>query len=253
MSDDLATVSAAQAVSPAQIVAFLKSTLQYKSICQSILQQSVIEQVAQERALAIDPTIVQKAGEQQRIELRLERATDALAWLADQQITPQDWERGLVAKLLRDRLIDNLFALEIEKRFAENRLNYDRVVLYQIVVEQPELAQELFYRIEASEASFFDLAYQFDCDTERRMRSGFEGVIQRWQLQPAVASAVFNAQPGELVGPIQTSLGYHVMWVRECLPAELSDNLRQELLEGLFQEWIQGELTYRLYHQFEPA
>jgi parvulin-like peptidyl-prolyl isomerase len=154
-----------------------------------------------------------------------------------------------VANLLRDRLITDLFTQDVEKRFAENRLNYDRVVLYQIVVEQPELAQELFYQIEAGEACFFDLAYQFDRDVERRLRSGFEGIIQRWQLQPAVAAVVFNAQPDELVGPVQTSLGHHIMWVREYLPAELTVELRQELSAGLFQEWLQGELTYRLYHQ----
>ena len=80
-----------------------------------------------------------------------------------------------------------------------------------------------------------------------------QGVIQRWELQPAIAPQVFNARVGELTGPISTNAGYHILWVREFLPAELTDALRAELLQALFQEWLQAELTYRLYHQPEPV
>jgi parvulin-like peptidyl-prolyl isomerase len=253
MTEDLATGSLGHAISPDHFVAFLKSTVQYKAIGQSILYQKLIDQVALEHDLALTDREVQQAGEQQRSGLRLERAADTLAWLADQQVTPQEWEEGIRDRLLREKLAAHLFSKEAEKRFVENRLSYDRVVLYQIVVATAELAQELFYRIEAGESSFFDVAYEFDIDAERRRRSGFEGVIQRWELQPAIATQVFNARVDELTGPIQTSAGYHILWVREFLPAELTDALRAELLQSLFQEWLQAELTYRLYHQPEPA
>lgn len=244
---------ASSQVASAQVIQILKQTLQYKSISQDILYQGLVAQVAQERGIVLSEAEVQQAGEQQRSQLRLERAADTLAWLADQQVTPQDWEQGIRDRLLREKLAAHLFTQEAEKRFVENRLSYDRVVLYQIVVPQLELAQELFYRIEAGESNFFDVAYEFDTDPDRRRRSGFEGVIQRWELQPAIATQVFSARAGELAGPIQTNAGYHILWVREFLPAELTDALRQELLQALFQEWLQAELTYRLYHQPEPV
>jgi parvulin-like peptidyl-prolyl isomerase len=237
----------------AQVIGALKQTLRYKSVNQDILHQMVVTDVARERGVQLTDAEVQQAGEQQRSELRLERATDTLAWLADQQVTPQEWEQGIRDRLLRAKLAEHLFASEAEKRFVENRLSYDRVVLYQIVVPQLEFAQELCYRIEAGESSFFDVAYEFDIDPERRRRSGFEGVIHRWELQPAIATQVFNARVGELAGPIPSNGGYHILWVREFLPAELTNALRQELLQALFQEWLQAELTYRLYHQPEPV
>jgi hypothetical protein len=48
-------------------------------------------------------------------------------------------------------------------------------------------------------------------------------------------------------------MGHHVLWVKDFLPAELTAALRQELIQSLFQEWLQGEFTYRLYHQPEAA
>jgi parvulin-like peptidyl-prolyl isomerase len=240
-------------VLPEQIVSTLKQSMQYKSLTQDVLYQLLVRQVVAEHGLVLTDAEVQQAGEQQRSQLRLERAADTLAWLADQQVTPQEWEQGIRDRLLREKLAAHLFTQEAEKRFIEHRLSYDRVVLYQIIVATAELAQELCYRIEAGESSFFDVAYEFDIDPDRRRRSGFEGVIQRWELQPAIATQVFNARVGELTGPIPTNAGYHILWVREFLPAELTDALRQELLQALFQEWLQAELTYRLYHQPEPA
>jgi parvulin-like peptidyl-prolyl isomerase len=253
MAEDLAMGSFDYSIAPNHLVGFLKSAIQYKAICQSTLHQRLIGQVAREHGLVLTEGEVQQAGERQRSELRLERASDTLAWLADQQVTPQEWEQGIRDRLLREKLAAHLFSKEAEKRFIENRLSYDRVVLYQIIVATVELAQELFYRIEAGESSFFDVAYAFDIDPDRRRRSGFEGVIQRWELQPAIAPQVFNARVGELTGPISTNGGYHILWVREFLPAELTDALRAELLQSLFQEWLQAELTYRLYHQPEPV
>jgi parvulin-like peptidyl-prolyl isomerase len=240
-------------VAPAQVIAVLKQTLRYKAINQDMLHQMVVADVARERGVQLTDAEVQQAGEQQRSELRLERATDTLAWLADQQVTPQEWEQGIRDRLLRAKLAEHLFASEAEKRFVENRLSYDRVVLYQIIVADAALAQELFYRIDAGESSFFDVAYEFDVDPARRQRSGFEGVIHRWELQPAISTLVFNATAGTLAGPIQTNAGHHILWVREFLPATLTDDRRQELLQALFQEWLQAELTYRLYHQPESV
>ncbi len=65
-------------------------------------------------------------------------------------------------------------------------------------------------------------------------------------LLPEIASPVFEAKKGAVVGPIQTGLGWHVIRVKEFLPesvtpfAELKDKLRTELenislTEELFQ------------------
>jgi hypothetical protein len=175
-------------VLPEQIVSALKQSMQYKSLTHEVMCQLLVQQVAAEHGLALTDGEVQKAGERQRSELRLERAADTLAWLADQQVTPPEWEQGIRDRLLREKLAKHLFAKEAEKRFAENRLSYDQVVLYQIIVAQPELAQELFYRIEAGESSFFDVAYEFDQAADRRQRSGFEVRSRHRSLMPAKAN-----------------------------------------------------------------
>ncbi len=129
-------------------VAFLKSNMQYKSICSSILHQEIIAQAAIERGIIITPEEIQIKADEFRLQNRLEKTWDTLAWLLEQMITAEEWEAGIRDRLLADKLADHLFTREVERVFDQNRTNFDRVLLYQIIVSEEALAQELFYQIE---------------------------------------------------------------------------------------------------------
>jgi parvulin-like peptidyl-prolyl isomerase len=142
-----------------------------------------------------------------------------------------------------------MFGAEVEKTFAENRLNFDRVSLYQIGFTDEKLAQEIFYQIEEQEVSFYMAAHIYDVDQQRRSRCGYEGVLYRWTLPSAIAAAIFAGEPGQVAGPIAVEKAYYLVMMEQFLPAELTDELRQELLDGLFQQWLQGELNYWMHNQ----
>ena len=236
-------------IEPDRIVSFLKRNIQLREVYEKILQQSVIERVARERGIAVTPEEIQAEAERQRRERRLEKASDTLAWLAAQKITPDDWEAGICDRLLAQKLADHLFAKEVEKFFAQNRLDFDRVLLYQIIVTDFNLAQELFYQIEEREISFYEAAHLYDIDEKRRQQCGFEGKLDRWQFKPDIAAAVFGAPIGVASGPLQTALGYHLFMVEEFIPAELTPQRYQDILDRIFKEWLTSELNYMLYSQ----
>jgi parvulin-like peptidyl-prolyl isomerase len=233
---------------PEEILDFLRQTIRYKEIYQSILHQKVIEQAAQEREISITPEEVQADADRQRSEKRLEKAADTFAWLADEMITVEDWEVGICDRLLAQKLAKSLFAKEVTKYFAQNRLDFDQVFLYQIIVPYERIAQELFYQIEEEEISFYEAAHLYDIDEKRRHQCGFEGKLDRWSLKPDIAAAVFDAQPGEIVGPLKTEQGYHLFRVEEFIQAELTPERYQEILDQMFQEWLASELNYMLHN-----
>jgi parvulin-like peptidyl-prolyl isomerase len=229
-------------IEPEEIISFLKSNMNLKEIYQNILFQRVIRHVAHERGISITVEEIEAEADRIRREKRLEKATDTLAWLADQLVTPHDWEMGIYASLLAQKLAEELFAQEVKKVFLQNRLDFEQVVLYQIIVSSEKFAQELFYQIEEGEISFYQAAHLYDIDEHRRYKCGYEGKINRFSLQSDIAAVVFSKPPKQLIGPLKTEQGYHLFMVEEFLSAELTAERYQEILNNMFQHWLASEL-----------
>ena len=235
-------------IEASEIIELLRRELQLKTFSQKVLQKKVIEKAAQERGLTVTPEEVQVVGDQLRREKRLEKAADTIAWLVDQMISVEDLEAGIRDRLLAQKLAEHLFSKEVEKVFVQNKLQFDQIILYQIVVANQQLAQELFYQIQEGEISFFDAAHLYDIDENRRHLCGCEGKVYRWGLKPEIAVAVFSAQPGEVIRPIETERGYHLFLVEKFLPAELTPQRYQEILHNMFNEWLSNEVNYLLHN-----
>lgn len=227
-----------------EIINFLKSEMSYKEVCQKILYQRVISQTARERGIIVTAEEVEAEANRQRRERSLEKATDTLSWLADELMTLHDWEVAIQNNLLAQKLAEMLFTQEVEKFFAQNRLEFEQVILYQIVVANEKLAQELYYQIEEDEISFYDAAHLHDIDSDRRHKCGYEGKIYRWVLQPKIATVVFSTPQNQLIGPLKTEQGFHLLMVEEFIPAELTTQRYEEILNKMFKHWLATELEH---------
>lgn len=229
-----------------EFVAWLKKSLQFKQTFRDLLSQRIINREARSRGVQLTDAEVQAIGDEFRLTHQLEKAADTIAWLTEEMISAEDWEAGIRDRLLTTKLKEAMFGAEVERVFIENRVNFDQVSLYQIVVPYGQLAQELFYQIEEREISFFEAAHLYDIDPKRRENCGYEGRLYRWSLLPEMAAIVFGATSGELLRPIQIEENHHVILVDQLIDAELSDAIRTEILDNLFDEWIKGELDYLL-------
>ncbi|WP_066383638.1 MULTISPECIES: peptidylprolyl isomerase [unclassified Anabaena] len=233
-------------IAPEEIVHFLKTEMNLKEVYQKILFNKVIWQVAEERGITLTTEEIEAEANRQRRERSLEKAADTMAWLANQLMTPDDWEMGIRDRLLSQKLAHVLFAAEVEAFYEKNQREFEQVILYQIIVESEKLAQEIYYQIEDGEISFYEAARLYDLDDVRRKKCGYEGKIYRFNLPSNIASVVLRKQPQELIGPLQTEEGYHLLMVEEFLAAELTPDKYQEILNNLFHKWLNVELNNRL-------
>jgi parvulin-like peptidyl-prolyl isomerase len=233
-------------VEPQEIVNFLKSEINFKEVCQKILFEKVICQAAQKRGIIVTTEEIEAEANRQRHEKRLEKATDTLSWLTDELISFDDWEVGIRNHLLSEKLAQTLFAKEVESFFLQNSLSFEQVIFYQIIVDSHKLAQELYYQIEEGEISFYDAAHLYDIDDKRRKKCGYEGKVYRCSIEADIADVIFATIPSQLIGPLKTHRGYHLLMVEELIPAELSPEKYQEILNNMFQQWLARELDYML-------
>ncbi|MEM9508727.1 MAG: peptidylprolyl isomerase, partial [Cyanobacteria bacterium P01_E01_bin.35] len=236
-------------IETAEIEEHLKRELKLKQICFDILQKKIVAEAASSRNIEVTESEIEAEANQIRCSLRLEKAADTLDWLADNFLDPDSWEIAINQHLLADKLAKALFDDQVEPYFAQNRLNFDRFVLYQLVVPYEKLAQELFYQIEEEEISFYQAAHLYDVDEQRRYVCGYEGKVHRWDYPPDMAAAIFKTPVpiGEVIGPIKSQQGYHLFKIEDYLPAQLTPKLRQEIIEQIFKQWLNSELNYMIH------
>ncbi len=242
-----------ESIEPNEIVDFLGKNGQLKEICQKVLHQKIINQVAQARNLEISAEEIHAEAELIRRQKHLEKAADTLSWLKEQLINADIWEDGIRDRLMAKKLAESIFSKEVEKFFAQNRLDFEQLLLYQIIVPYEQLASEIFYQIEEEEMSFYQAAHIYDIDEGRRLKCGYEGKLYRWSLKPNIAAVVFSARPREIIHPIKSEQGFHLLMVEEFIPAELTPETHQSILEKMFSEWLASELNYLLHNAREDS
>jgi peptidyl-prolyl cis-trans isomerase D len=136
---------------------------------------------------------------------------------------------------------------EVREYFQQNSDQYEteeqvraRQIMLQITDErtaEQALAelQAIAARIEAGE-DFAQLATELSDDPLSNSQGGDLGLFGRGQYLEEIENAAFSAQPGEMVGPVQSGFGYHLIQVTEHLPGglpsfdDMADSLRRRLL-----------------------
>jgi parvulin-like peptidyl-prolyl isomerase len=240
-------------IPPELIIDCLKREIAFKEICRRVMSQKIIHRTAEARNIDVTAAEIQTEANHQRYQRHIESAADTFAWLAEEQITPEDWEAGICDRLLAQKLAESLFADEVESYFIEHRLSFEQVLLYQLTVPYPQLAQELLYQIEEDEISFYEAAHLYDLEKQRRLQCGYAGKLCRLNFQPEIAAILLGANPGEIVGPIQSEQGYNLLMVEEFIQAKLTPEIRSIILDRLFQEWLERELKVQDFSWGERA
>jgi parvulin-like peptidyl-prolyl isomerase len=165
---------------------------------------------------------------------------------------------------LRDTLITNkVFGRELRSREqltdAELRERYnrekdafrlpERAHLREIVILKPESgsldeartrANEIAEAARKAGTDFANLATTMS-ESGTKDKGGDLGEVAKGDLVADLDKAVFNAQPGAIIGPIETKSAWHVMKVEQRLPSEVpafesvKDKLRQDASQETFE------------------
>ncbi len=230
-------------VTPQEIIHHLKISCMVPQVTEKIVSNKIISEKAREIGIKPDSSVVQKMADAIRIDSELISADDTFKWLKDNCLSTNDFEEVVLLSLFTNELANTLFANKVKPYFFENQLNYMEIVMYEIVLDDHDLAMELFYAAQENEISFHDAAHQYIQDPELRRHGGYRGVLMRKDLKPEILAAVCAAKPPELIKPVITSSGVHLIFVEEIIKPQLSDQLCQQICFDLFNEWIRQETS----------
>lgn len=212
---------------------FAASEEQFLNQC---IDELLIRQYAAQNNISNSIEELQVAANERRYQNGLESVEKFQQWLKNNHQTFLSLQNDIDYQLLRNKVRSSISNREIEAYFAEHQLEFDRADLYSIRVSNQEKAEELYAKITEDGENFHLLAMEHSLDKESKPKGGYIGRVSRDELSAEIEAAVFNAQPEQVIGPVETEKGYNLFKVSAVYPADLAeekDNIQFLLFEQL--------------------
>lgn len=235
-------------------------------VLELMIEEELLGQEAKKRGITVAEQEIDASIEEvkKRFNMTDEQMKEVLK---QQNLTPESfreqWKRQLLSNKLFGEQVQGKIAVtedEIKDHYEQNygkiqsveevKVSHVLIPVESFEEEARNLAEEVAELARSGE-DFGELAGKYSKDELSAGRGGDLGFFKKGQLVKELDDAVNGAEAGEIVGPVKSPAGYHVMIVTDRKTAEsdqIGDSFRAEAREELYQKkvekaiqaWLEG-------------
>ena len=256
-----------------------KDDPQYQATVQQIMPQLVSIEIAKAYAQEHNITVSDKEVDQELAKLKEQVGDQARS--SGQDVSNQEaYEQALkqnniTEEQLREDIRENLPVQEVQERVAGNAEPSDeeiqnyyeknkeaqfttpaqrcvRHILFN--KDQKEKAEDVKQQLEDG-GDFAKLAKEYSQDPGSAANGGDLGCLGKGETVPEFEQAAFGAEQGEIVGPVETEFGYHILKVTDVkseqtrslqeVESQIRSQLATEKQSEKFNNWIEEQKKER--------
>jgi peptidyl-prolyl cis-trans isomerase C len=151
-----------------------------------------------------------------------------------------------------DKEIQNYYEKNKEAQFTTPEQRCVRHILFN--KDQKEKAEEVKQKLENG-GDFAKLAKEYSQDPGSAEKGGDLGCLGKGETVPEFEQAAFGAKQGEIVGPVKTEFGYHILKVTDVkaeqarslkeVESQIRSQLATEKQSEAFNKWIEEQKKER--------
>jgi parvulin-like peptidyl-prolyl isomerase len=156
--------------------------------------------------------------------------------LRDFRIKEADF-RDLVRNQLLQAKVQEAFQAEMD--IPENE---EQVLVQHLIVQDEVVAEEVFQRYEDGQP-WEELVLEYSEDTSTNETAGEIGWLSLGDIQSQFGQqgiVVFTSPLGEVIGPIESSIGFHLIIVNGREDRPLSEFALERLTQTIYGNWVQS-------------
>ena len=168
-------------------------------------------------------------------------------WLIKNSVDKNQIEEIALNKVRLKSYCKENFGGQVDSRFLERKNHYDNVVYSLIRVKDYFKAREIYLRLESKESEFGDLAASYSEGNERRTR-GIVGPVNVGMSHPDLIPFLINGKKGKIDPPFRVAGLYLILRVESYESAKLDQTMREQIVEELFNAWIDEEVKEKKVH-----
>jgi parvulin-like peptidyl-prolyl isomerase len=200
-----------------------------RQVLDSLIDQLIIEQEADKVGLTVTDEMLEA-----KIQESIQGSGEAQfeEWLAANNLTYEAFQEKLRFELIVNQMFEH-----VTNNVPDTA---EQVQIRQILVADEATARAIIEQLKNG-ADFAALAQEQSLDESSRANGGFiDWFPQGLNLVPAeVETIAFSLQPGEVSGPINTSLGFHIIKLENReMERPLEVTRHQALKQQLFMDWL---------------
>jgi peptidyl-prolyl cis-trans isomerase C len=252
---------------------------QYKAAIQQIMPQLVGIEIAKAYASEHNITASDKEVDQEIEKIKKQVGDQARSSgqdLSNQEAYEQALKQNnITEEELRDNIRENLPVQKVQEKLAGNAEPTDeeiqkyyeqnkeaqfttpeqrcvRHILF--TKDQKQKAEDVKKQLEDG-ADFAKLAKQYSQDPGSAEKGGDLGCLGKGETVPPFEEAAFGAKEGEIVGPVKTQFGYHILEVTDTKPKQtrplsevepqIKSQLASEEQSKAFSKWLDEQKKQR--------
>lgn len=200
-------------------------------------RQSVLKDINTRRQIVsslIDQEVLSQEAEKEKLD-QDGQYKEALAAFRKQYLASQVIQKNLGAKLTD---------AAAKKYYDRNKLKFstDQVHAQHILLATEAEAREILKSASAKDADFQAMAEKSSKDPSAKNNRGDLGFFGRDRMVPEFTDAAFSGSAGDVIGPVKTAYGYHIIKILEKrtgkalefdeVELRVKNELRQELVQG---------------------
>ncbi|GAB4542828.1 MAG: hypothetical protein Tsb0014_35920 [Pleurocapsa sp.] len=171
-------------------------------------------------------------------------------WLTRQGMTREQLDNLIMKRLRVEKYKETNWSDKVDSYFIKRKSQLDRVVYSLIRIDKPEVAQELYFRIQEGENTFRELAMEYSQGTEAQT-GGLIGPVEINAPHPKIAQILSTSKPGQLIPPTRVGEWIVIIRLENYISAKLDEPMRQRMLDEMFREWLSQEMKQKV--SFQPS
>ncbi|MEC4818673.1 MAG: peptidylprolyl isomerase [Scytonema sp. PMC 1069.18] len=167
--------------------------------------------------------------------------TERQNWLNNRGITVEQMQELAIRNLKIEKFKTVTWERNVESYFLKRKASLEQVIYSLIRHHDKDIAYEIFFRIQAGEQPFAELAREYSQGFEA-YTGGMMGPFPLTHPHPAISKLLSVSNEGQLWSPRLIGEWYVILRLEKLLPAQFDEDMRQRLINELFEQWLSAEI-----------
>ena len=203
-----------------------------KPLIKTMIRDKLIEKIN------LDEGLNTKLSEEFFKSRNIQKSENQEAFMKNNLIDNEDLKRLSTIKYKSNQISLNLFGNKSEEVFNKKKEDLDQYRYSIIQVKDPDLAQELYLKLESNENEFSELEAEHSIILDKN-KKGFNDAVPLMRIHPLIRKILKSSEIGIINEPVNLGEFWVIIRLDEIIQAEFNEKMKETLSKELFEIFLE--------------